>query len=128
MEKSQLNYFKQQQINDVLYIFYKTLFKEKLSLSEESIQRFFDKVSLPKLNENQTLKCKVVKTECKLLKALASMVKDKSPGNDGITKEFHIKFWDIVKELLCASIQQTFIAGELSTSQKKANKKLVEKK
>ena len=103
----------------MLYIFYKTLFKEKLSLSEESIQRFFDKVSLPKLNENQTLKCKGVKTECELLKALTSMDNDKSPGNDGIIKVFHIKFWDIVKELLCAFIQQTIIAGELSTPQKK---------
>ena len=46
-----------QQINDALYNFYQTLFKEKLSISEECIQSFLDKVSLPNLNENQTLKC-----------------------------------------------------------------------
>ena len=56
------------------------------------------------------------------------MENDKSPGNDGITKEFYIKFWDVVKEPLCASIQQSFIAGELSTSQKQAIIKLIEKK
>ena len=56
------------------------------------------------------------------------MDKDKFPENDGITKEFYIKFWDAVKELLCASIQQSFIAGELSTSQKQAIIKLIEKK
>ena len=56
------------------------------------------------------------------------MDNDKSPGNDGITKEFYIKFWDVVKEPLCASIQQSFIAGELSTSQKQAIIKLIEKK
>ena len=33
------------------------------------------------------------------------MNNDKSPGNDGITKDFCIKFWDVVKEALCASIQ-----------------------
>ena len=38
-------------------------------------------------------------------KALTSIDNDKSPGNDGITKEFYIKFWDAVKEPLCASIQ-----------------------
>ena len=56
------------------------------------------------------------------------MDKDKFPENDGITKEFYIKFWDAVKERLCASIQQSFIAGELSTSQKQAFIKLIEKK
>ena len=117
-----------QQINDALYNFYQTLFKEKLSISEECIQSFLDKVSLPKLNENQTLKCEGAITECELLKALTSMDNDKSPGNDGITKEFYIKFWDAVKEPLCASIQQSFIAGELSTSQKQAIIKLIEKK
>ena len=33
------------------------------------------------------------------------MDNDKSPGNDCITREFHIKFWDVVKEPLYASIQ-----------------------
>ena len=56
------------------------------------------------------------------------MDNDKSPGNDGITKEFYITFWDTVKELLCASIQQSFLAGELSTSQKQAIIKLIEEK
>ena len=67
-----------QQINDALYNFYQTLFKEKLSISEEYIQSFLDKVSLPKLNENQTLKCEGAITECELLKALTSMDNDKS--------------------------------------------------
>ena len=56
------------------------------------------------------------------------MDNDKSPGNDGITKEFYIKFWDVVKEPLCASIQQSFIEVELSTSQKQVIIKLIEKK
>ena len=75
-----------QQINDVLYNSYQTLFKEKLFKSEECIQSFLDKVSVPKLNENQTVKCEDAITECELLKALMSMHNDESPGNDGITK------------------------------------------
>ena len=55
------------------------------------------------------------------------MDNDKSPEDDGTTKEFYIKFWD-VKEPLCSSIQQSFIEGELSTSQKQAIIKLIEKK
>ena len=56
------------------------------------------------------------------------MDNDKSPGNDGIAKEFYIKFWDAAKEPLCASIQQSFITGEVSTSQKQTVIKLIEKK
>ena len=85
-------------------------------------------MSLPKLNKNQTLKCEGAITECELVKALTSMDNDKSPGNDGITKEFYVKFWDVVKEPLCASVRQSFITGELSTSQKQAIIKVIEKK
>ena len=56
------------------------------------------------------------------------MDNDTFPGNDGITKEFYIKFQDVVKQPICASIQQSFIAGELSISQKQAIIKLIEKK
>ena len=116
VSKKELNDSKR--INDALYNFYQTLFKKKLSISDECIQSFLDKESLPKLNENQTLKCEGAITECEILKALTSIDNDKSPGNDGITKEFYKKFRDVVKEPLCASIQQSLIAGELSTSQK----------
>ena len=85
-------------------------------------------MSLPKLNKNQTLKCEGATTECELVKALTSMDNDKSPGNDGITKEFYVKLWDVVKEPLCASVRQSIITGELSTSQKQAIIKLIEKK
>ena len=116
-------------MNDALYNFYKTLLKEKLSISEERIQSFLDKVSLPKFNENQTLKCEGTITKSELLKALTSMNNDKSPENDDIRKEFYITYWDIVKEPLYASIHQSFIVGQLSTSQKQAIiKLLIEKK
>ena len=126
MNKKQLN--DSQQINDALYNFYQTLYEEKLSISEECIQIFLDKVSLPKLNENQTLKCEGAIIESELLKALTSMDNNKSLGNDSITKEFYIKFWNAVKEPLCASMQQSFIVGDLSTSQNQAIIKLIEKK
>ena len=67
MNKKELN--DSQQINDAPYKFYQTLFNEEVSISAECIQSFLDKVSLPKLNENQTLKCKGAITESELLKA-----------------------------------------------------------
>ena len=55
------------------------------------------------------------------------MGNDKTPGNDSITKEFYVKFWEFLKELLFASIQ-SFLVGALSVSQKRAIMKLIEKK
>ena len=56
------------------------------------------------------------------------MKNDKSPENDGITKEFYEFFWDDIKNSLSDSIKKSFISGELSTSQKQAVIKLIEKK
>ena len=82
-------------------------------------------MSLPKINENTTLKCEGTITESKLLKALSFMDNDRLSGNDGITKAFYIKFWDVIKERLCASIQESFIVGELIISPKQTITKLV---
>ena len=54
-------------------------------------------MSLPKLNENQTLKCEGAITESELLKALTSIDNNKSPGNDGITNEFYLNIGMLLK-------------------------------
>ena len=100
------------QIIDALYNFYEILLKEKLSLSEECIQSFLDKVSLSKLTGNQTLKCEGPITESEILNALTSMDNDKSPGNDGITNQFYIKVCEVIIEPFFPSIQQSFIVDE----------------
>ena len=53
---------------------------------------------------------------------------NKSPGNDGLTKEFYETFWDYVKVPLLLSFNMAFLKKELSTSQKQAVIKLIEKK
>ena len=116
VNKSELNY--SQQINYVLYNFQQTLSKEKLSISKECIQSLLDKMSLLKLHENPNLTCE----------SLTFIDKENFSGNEGITKKFTKKTWDVVKEPLCASIELSFIVGELSTSQKPAIIKLIEKK
>ena len=62
------------------------------------------------------------------MKALKKMPNNKSLGNDGITMEFYEAFWDDLKTPLLLSVNKAFKVGELSTSQKQAVIKLIEKK
>ena len=49
-------------------------------------------------------------------------------GNDCITHEFYIAFFDLIKDLLMSSINYSWEVGELSTSQKQVVITLIEKK
>ena len=52
----------------------------------------------------------------------------KSPGHDGLTKEFYEHFWDDLKFYFINSLKQSKIDGNLSISQRQAVIKLIAKK
>ena len=56
------------------------------------------------------------------------MPNNKSPGNGGLTKEFYETFWEEIKIPLCNSIKKSYQNGGLSTSQRQAVIKLIDKK
>ena len=56
------------------------------------------------------------------------MQSDKSPGNDGLTKEFYEAFWNELKEIFIDSASETKEKEHLSTSQRRAIIRLIEKK
>ena len=53
---------------------------------------------------------------------------NKAPGNDGISAEFYKFVWPEIGNLLVESLNNSYIHGELSTSQKEALINLTEKK
>ena len=59
---------------------------------------------------------------------MKSMLNDKSPGNNGPTKEFYVTFLNDLKDPLMLSIKEAKNKKELSISQKQAIIKLIEKK
>ena len=53
---------------------------------------------------------------------------DRSPGNDCLTKEFYVTFWDGIKATFISSLKQANERKELSISERQAIIKLIEKK
>ena len=64
----------------------------------------------------------------KMSKFVKSMQNNKSPGNDGLTKEFYKMFWNEIKHPFMNSIMEAREKNKLSTSQCQAVIKLIEKK
>ena len=67
-------------------------------------------------------------SESELYIALLGMENNKSPGNDDLTKEFYVFFWDEIKEIFINSSRTALEKKEQSISQRQAITKLIEKK
>ena len=63
------------------------------------INDFLDKVQLPKLNIDEINKCDNELSKEELYMSLISMQSNKLPGNDGLTKEFLVSFWEDIKDV-----------------------------
>ena len=99
-----------------------------LSISKQNVVSLLEDLLVPKLQEEQVIKCEGQITESELLKSLKSMKNDKSLGNDGLTREFYEIFWEEIKTPFSNSIRKSFLTEELSTSQNQTVIKLIEKK
>ena len=56
------------------------------------------------------------------------MKNGKSPGKDGLTKEFYVCFFDEINQFLIEALNEFFNIGQLFTSQRQAVIILIEKK
>ena len=116
------------EINNHIYSFFNYLYKETLSFSSNNLETYLNTISFPKLTKGKSKTLDGGITENELFIALRSMENNKSPGNDGITKEFYITFWNEIKTTLLLAIEKPYLVKQLSASQKQAVIKLIEKK
>ena len=63
-----------------------------------------------------------------MFKSSKSLQNNKSPGNDGYSKEFFEYLWNEIRNPLLASNHRAFLNQELINSQKQAIIKMLEKK
>ena len=92
------------------------------------MKQYLDNISITLLSEEKKNSCEGEITEEEILKALKSMKNNKSPGNDGISKEFYQTFWSDLKNVFLPAIKKAYLTKKLSYSQYQAVIKLIEKK
>ena len=107
--------------------FYKELYTEQLEDSKVLTNNYLLQ-EMSQLDDSQRESCegKITNVEC--LNVLKSFGSNKSPGNDGLTKEFYIMFWNELSDPLLESYNASFENGELTVSQRQAIITLLEKK
>jgi len=113
---------------DRIHRFYSTLFSKKVTNTSEVNKNFLSSLDLPELSDEQKVFCDIDFTKEELYETLRSMQGGKSPGNDGLTKEFYIHFWDLVGDSVYESFMEAKVKGTLSPSQRQALIKLIAKK
>ena len=116
------------EISAHIAFFYESLFKEKLSFKNENLTQYLENISMPCLSKEKQDSCEGVTTEKELFEALKSMQNNKSPGNDGLSKEFYETFWEELRKPFMYSIQKSYNIKQLRVSQRQAVIKLAEKK
>ena len=115
-------------INQELECFYKNLLTEKWEFRKEDINAYLSQINILILTEEQSQICEGPITESELLNALKSKPNNKSPEKNGLTKEFYETFREEIKIPLFNSVMESYQNGKLSTSQRQAVIKLIEKK
>ena len=97
-------------------------------MSEQQCMEYLKQINTPKLSDEDKLVCegKLSMAECQ--SALQSMSNGKSPGSDGLTREFYVCFWEDIGSCLVSALNYSFEHGELTSSQKQAVITLIEKR
>ena len=96
--------------------------------TEQECFGYLEKISTPQLSENGKAVCEGKLTLKNIWEALNSMKNGKTPGNDGLTNELYVCFFEEMGSLLLKSLIHSHAVGELSTSHKQAVITLIEKK
>ena len=74
------------------------------------------------------MSCEGLIEQDEILKAIKKLNNNKSPGSDGLTKEFYITFWEQLKEHLTQLYANIFLNNEMTKTQTTAIIKLLYKK
>ena len=96
-------------------LYYENLYKEH-DIKDLEIKKYI--TNLPKLDKAEAKELEGLITRAEALEALKKMKNDKSPGTDGITVNFVKFFWNDIGEFVVRSLNDGFLKGEMSITQR----------
>lgn len=109
--------------------FYANIYENKNNYSEQECLNLISEIgNIEQLNnlEREKLEGQLSVKEC--YDSLWMMKNGKTPGNDGIPKEFYLQFWNELGREMVSSFNYSYNSGLLSTSQRQVTVTLLEKK
>ena len=115
----------QTHILEYIWEFYETLFKKHKQRTAAEIKIH---LNIPTLSEDKSKLWEEDLTEKHLYDSLKSMQNDKSPGTDGLTKQFYETFCNELKGIFVDSVLEDKEKGHSSISQRQTIIKLIVKK
>ena len=123
------------QVNKEIENFYSKMYTSKITgnntsdVSEHNnnIHKFIEGLNIPQLNVEEQESLEKDLTFEELKDALTSFADNKSPGEDGFTKEFYEAFFDLLWKDLLNSYNDAFNKGSLTVSQKRGTITLIPK-
>ena len=123
------------QVNKEIGVFYQNMYTSKINGNNntsayehnQKIDGFTEGLNIPQLKEDEQESLEKDLTLEELKDALASFADNKSPGEDGFTKEFYQTFFDLIGKDLLNSYNDSFQKGSLSISQKRGTITLIPK-
>ena len=89
--------------------FYSNLYNRCSTRTEEDCLEYLRTLNIPQQSEAERDSCEGSLTKRQCWEALISMRNGKCPGNDGLTKEFYVCFFDEIFNYLLSALKESSI-------------------
>ena len=125
--KDKTEILEKERIKEEIYEYYKNLYTSEKLRSQDMDQfvGILSRFNIPKETKRGINKFISIK-EAK--RALEKMKNNRSPGSDGLPKEFYLELWDTIGEDLVETLNNNILSGSMTNTQKEAIIKLLYKK